>query len=191
MLFSSKSETHAVNLLKRDHRLVEDLFRQWEEAPNNGAAAKLVSQICQALVIHAEVEETVFYPRVLNALDKEDAELIREAAVEHGTLKGLISLLNGASPNEPMFCAQVSVLQEYVKHHVQEEEHELFPAAERTDLDLEALGVEMSALKRQLEARVADEEAPATSGRVNVVDVATPVGARPRGRPVAHGHRAA
>ena len=102
MFFSSKSETHALTLLKQDHRLVEDLFRQWEEAEDNATAASIVSRICQALSVHAAVEETLLYPPALNALSDEDADLVREATVEHGALKGLIAVIDGSRPSESM-----------------------------------------------------------------------------------------
>jgi len=170
MFFSSKSETHALTLLKQDHRLVEDLFRQWEEAEDNATAASIVSRICQALSVHAAVEETLLYPPALNALSDEDADLVREATVEHGALKGLIAVIDGSRPSEAMFDAQVTVLKEYVQHHVREEEHEFFPKLEHTDLDLEAIGLQIKALKERLEAQAANRATP-TRGVVSVVDV--------------------
>jgi len=169
MLFSSRSETHAVTLLKKDHRLVEKLFSECEQAEDNATKVELVTQICQALTVHAEIEETIFYPRAMRALGAEDDELVREAAVEHGTLKGLIAQLNGATPRNAMFDAYVKVLKEYVQHHVKEEENELFPKVEATDLDLEALGQELFELKQKLESRVADQAKPSKS-TVVVVD---------------------
>jgi hemerythrin superfamily protein len=172
MLFSSsKSDTHLVTLLKKDHEEVDKLFKELEAETAPLKKAALATQICQALTVHATVEEEVFYPPALQALELEKSKLIREAAVEHATLKGLIAALAGASPRDPMFDAQLTVLKEYVKHHVGEEENEIFPAVEKTDLDLEALGLQLQARKQMLEKRISERARPGDGdGTVTVIE---------------------
>jgi UDP-N-acetylglucosamine enolpyruvyl transferase len=78
-------------------------------------------------------------------------KLVDEAAVEHQSLKDIIGRLESASASDPLYDAGVKVLSEYVKHHVKEEEGELFPKVRASAIDLEALGQRMKARKVQLE----------------------------------------
>src|SRR5690606_19410162 len=100
---------------------------------------------------HAQLEEELFYPAVKEKI--EEPSLIEEATVEHQVAKDLIAQLQGGIKDEEQRDATFVVLCEYVDHHVQEEEKELFPQIRKTDLDLEALGEEMAERK----AGLADE----------------------------------
>ena len=148
--------TSAIEILKRDHDEVETMFRQYEESKDgarNAEKAELVAQICDALTVHARVEEQIFYPAARRALKEEDAkDLLDEAAVEHQTLKDIIGRLESAPAGDPLYDAGVKVLSEYVKHHVREEERELFPKVESSDADLDAIGARLAERKQQLEA---------------------------------------
>lgn len=147
----SQSKAHeATKLLRADHRLVSGLFEEYEKSSTKAMKKKLVSQICLELTVHAQVEEEIFYPAVQNAL--KDHELIPEAAVEHATLKSLIAQVEGQEPDGEMFDAKVKVLGEYVKHHVKEEQNEIFPKAKESDLDMNELGEKISLRKQQLMA---------------------------------------
>jgi hemerythrin-like domain-containing protein len=88
--------------------------------------------------VHAQIEEEIFYPQVKAAL--KDKELIPEATVEHATLKELIAQIEEGEPDDEMYDAKVKVLSEYVKHHVKEEQNEIFPKAKASKLDMYALG---------------------------------------------------
>src|SRR3546814_6315172 len=78
--------------------------------------------------IHAQIEEEIFYPAARQVATKETDPMLDEAEVEHGSVKELIADIEGGSRNEDeLFDARVKVLGEYVKHHVKEEEGELFP----------------------------------------------------------------
>lgn len=94
------------------------------------------------------MEEEIFYPAVKQAL--KDKELIPEALVEHATVKELISQVEGMEPDGEMFDAKIKVLSEYVKHHVKEEQNEIFPKVKSTKLDLMELGSVISACKEVL-----------------------------------------
>jgi len=144
--------TKAIDLLKQDHRALDALFERYEQAPD-GERVALAQEICQALTVHAHVEEELFYPALRGRIE---GDLLDEAEVEHESLKQLIAKLDGAQESDDLFDAQVKVLKEYVQHHVKEEEHEMFPKAKHTTLDLEELGDRMEALKSQLEAKITE-----------------------------------
>ncbi|RYE37752.1 MAG: hemerythrin domain-containing protein, partial [Sphingobacteriales bacterium] len=98
--------------------------------------------------VHAQVEEEIFYPAVKKAL--KDKELIPEATVEHATLKDLIAQVEGIEPDGEMYDAKIKVLSEYVKHHVKEEQNEIFPKAKASDLDMGELGAQIVARKAEI-----------------------------------------
>ena len=147
----SSGVTDAIDLLKKDHEAVEDLFDLVEDAKENDNdedMAKLVASVCSALTVHAQIEEELFYPAIRQL--PEAAEMIDEAAVEHQMIKDLVSQLEAMRPGDDLFEAKVKVLSEYVKHHVKEEEGEIFPEARDSDIDLEALGGKLAARKTEL-----------------------------------------
>ena len=145
---SPKPAKDATALLKADHKLVSDLFDEYESTRATRKKMLLVSQICKELTVHAQVEEEIFYPAVKAAL--KDKELVPEAAVEHATLKNLISQIEGIQPDGEMYDAKVKVLSEYVKHHVKEEQNEMFPKAKASKLDMLELGAQLAARKQEL-----------------------------------------
>ena len=142
------SQQDAVALLRADHKLVSSLFGEYEKARSPSKKKQLVTRICTELSLHAQVEEEIFYPAVKQAL--KDKELVPEATVEHATLKGLISQVE---PEGEMFDARIQVLSEYVKHHVKEEQNEMFPKAKATKLDMVQLGARLSGRKAELFAQ--------------------------------------
>ena len=143
-----KPAKDATALLKADHKLVSDLFDEYESTRATRKKMLLVSQICKELTVHAQVEEEIFYPAVKAAL--KDKELVPEAAVEHATLKNLISQIEGIQPDGEMYDAKVKVLSEYVKHHVKEEQNEMFPKVKASKLDMLELGAQLAARKQEL-----------------------------------------
>jgi len=150
---TSNSDTHALELLKRDHAEVDSMFKQYEDAVDAGdkaSKAALAAGICDALTVHATVEEEIFYPAVRRG-DGETRDLVDEAAVEHQSLKDIIGRLQSTTLADPLYDAGVKVLSEYVKHHVKEEEDELFPMVGKMDIDLEKLGAQIQARKLELE----------------------------------------
>ncbi len=141
----------ATALLRADHKEVNDLFDEYETLRSATKKKEIVSKICTALTVHAQIEEEIFYPAVKQAL--KDKELIPEASVEHATLKSLIAQIEGVEPDGEMFDAKVKVLGEYVKHHVKEEQNEIFPKAkEASKLDLVELGAQLMERKEELMA---------------------------------------
>ena len=143
----------AISLLKADHEAVSQLFAEYEKTRSVANKKFLVAEVCTALSVHAQIEEEIFYPAVKAAL--KDKLLVPEATVEHAGVKELIAQLEGVEPDGEMYDAKVKVLSEYVKHHVKEEQTEMFPKAKATSLDLVALGERMAARKEALLAKAA------------------------------------
>lgn len=140
----------AIALLRADHKLVNDLFEEYEKTRSVAKKKSLVKQICTELTIHAQIEEEIFYPAAKKAL--RDKELIPEATVEHATLKDLIAQVEGIEPDGEMYDAKIKVLSEYVKHHVKEEQNEIFPKVKASNLDLVELGAQLTERKEELMA---------------------------------------
>jgi hemerythrin superfamily protein len=140
----------AVALLKEDHRTVEELFAQFEKASGDGRKQKLAAQICLELSIHAKIEEEIFYPACEG---KVEDDLLKEAYVEHDGAKLLIAEIMAGEPSDEFYDAKVTVLQEQIEHHVQEEEKRLegmFAQARKAGLDMDALGEQLAARKAEL-----------------------------------------
>jgi hypothetical protein len=146
----------AVALLTDDHKTVQKLFKDYEKLVQNDAddeeKAALAKQICTELVIHAQIEEEIFYPAVREAID--DADLLDEAEVEHASAKDLIAQLSTMAPRDELYDAKVTVLGEYVNHHISEEQDEMFPQAKKAELDTASLGAELLERKQELQAEV-------------------------------------
>ena len=140
----------ATELLRADHKLVSGLFAEYEKTRSAAKKKTLVNRICLELTVHAQVEEEIFYPAVKKAL--KDKMLVPEATVEHATLKELIEQVEGVAPDGEMFDAKIKVMSEYVKHHVKEEQNEMFPKANATKLDMMQLGADIAARKEELMA---------------------------------------
>jgi hemerythrin superfamily protein len=151
---TSSDSTNAVDLLKRDHDEVDAMFKQYEDIKDGGDDSDkemLVAQICDALTVHAQIEEEIFYPSARRAVDEDEGkDLLDEAAVEHQTLKDLIERLEAAPIDDPLYDAGVKVLSEYVKHHVKEEENEIFPKVRSSTMDLDVVGQKLADRKEQL-----------------------------------------
>ena len=150
----SAKATNAIQLLKNDHAEVKALFDRFDKLGDRGTKSKeeIVREACAKLTVHATVEEEIFYPAARAVQDAED--LLNEAEVEHATAKELIAKLDDMAATDEMFDANFTVLAEYIKHHVKEEEGELFPKIQKSDLDLDALGAEMAARKEELVAEL-------------------------------------
>jgi hemerythrin superfamily protein len=148
---STTAGRDAVSFLTNQHRDVEELFTQFEKLGNAASPEEkepIVRTACEMLSIHAAIEEEIFYP---TARDVDDTEsLLNQAEVEHLTLQDLVAELDAMDATDDLFAATFSVLAEYVKHHVKEEEGELFPRVEKSDLDLDALGEELAARAHEL-----------------------------------------
>jgi hemerythrin superfamily protein len=153
------SSPDAVELLKADHRQVEEWFEQFSSAGEDDDDLKeeLAARICAALTIHTTIEEEIFYPAFLEATG--DTDIHHEAVVEHGGAKNLIEEIADSDIDDEYFDARVKVLSEMIKHHVNEEEQPdgMFDQAKDSDMDLAALGLELAQRKEELTDELAEE----------------------------------
>jgi len=202
MPVANHGEENAIEILKNDHRRVESLFEEFENAQDEADRVGLAQQIVTALTLHASIEESLFYPRVRQTLDEGDTHLVDEATVEHGSLKQLMADLGTIAPRSPMFEANMKVLKEYVTHHVREEEEELMPKAEDSGIDLVMLGNEISQRREEMQGMLEKKQArrsaaPAKRVRVPSLEgtgtrrTATPRRAAQKAAPARRGKAAA
>lgn len=148
----------AIALLKNDHRAVEKLFKDFEDAKGDGRKQKLAQRICLELTVHTMIEEEIFYPACEGKIDEKK---LKEAYVEHDAAKLLMADIEvGEGQSDDFFDAKVQVLSEEIEHHVEEEEKELFPMARKADIDLDALGEQIAARKRELMKQFKAEGVP-------------------------------
>ena len=140
----------AVALLKADHQKVAKLFTQFEQASGDGRKEKIAQQICLELSVHAKIEEEIFYPACEGKIEE---DLLKEAYVEHDGAKVLIGEIMAGGADDEFYDAKVSVLQEQIEHHVEEEEKRMegmFAQARKAGVDMDRLGAEMAARKADL-----------------------------------------
>ncbi|MBW8363995.1 MAG: hemerythrin domain-containing protein [Rhizobium sp.] len=144
-------QSDAITLLQTDHRTVERLFKQYEDAGTSEEKMQIAKQVCTELIVHSRLEEEIFYPSCRE--NKVEASVLDEAQVEHDGVKLLIGEILQQQPDSPYYDAKVSVLSEYVKHHVGEEEKSsdgIFAKARAAKLDMNALGKRLLARKKEL-----------------------------------------
>jgi len=163
-----RTRADATTLLAKDHKDVKALFKRYDKltkAEADGSERQeLAEQICQMLTVHATIEEEIFYPAVREA--DVDEDLLDEAEVEHASAKDLIGQIQSMSPDDDLYDAKVTVLGEYINHHVEEEEGEMFPKARRAKVDLVGLAEQLTERKQQLmseSGQMADSETAVTT----------------------------
>jgi hemerythrin superfamily protein len=151
----TKTSVDAIDMLKHDHDKVERAFRDFDKMDRHDAEAvqRLIGTVCDDLKVHTALEEEVFYPAVREAIGDED--MMNEAAVEHETARMLVDQLENMDYDDPNYFATFKVLGEYVRHHVKEEQNEMFPAAKKAHLDLVALAERMHARREELAGELA------------------------------------
>lgn len=149
---TGNARPNAIVLLKADHREVEQMFESFEKSRKD-RKKNLATRICNALRVHAQIEEEIFYPAFYETTREED--LHNEAIIEHDGVKKLIAEIESSGPGDKYFDARVSVLSEMVKHHVKEEEQRdgIFSKARDSDMNLAEIGEQLATRKAQLEAQ--------------------------------------
>lgn len=155
----------AIAMLKAEHRIVEELFEEFEAATTRTKQKTLVLKICTELIIHTLIEEEIFYPALK---DKIESATLDEAYVEHDGAKLMIGQIMAGKPGDEFFDAKVSVLAEEIKHHVKEEEaarEGMFAQAAKADVDLVELAVQMAERRAELEAEIKKNGLPAPTTR--------------------------
>ena len=139
---------NAIDLLKKDHREVEQLFERFEATRDPAIAQK----ICDELTVHSTVEEELLYP----ILERLDSMLEEEAEKEHTEAKELIAKIEAA--DDDALAPLVQKLKEAIEHHVEEEEGEAFPKLQ------EQAGDEVRALAERLEQRKTELQKSVSKG---------------------------
>lgn len=156
---SVTTASDAISLLTKDHRDVKKMFNTYQDLADREAPAEqrlaVAQEICEALTLHATLEEEIFYPALrettVDAIDELD-----EAEVEHACVKELVAQIKAMEPDEELYDAKVKVLGEYVDHHVNEEEAEMFPKARKSDMDMDGLGLQIKERKEELQTAEVD-----------------------------------
>ena len=139
----------ALELLKKDHQKVKELFEQAEEAEGK-EQQKLFEQIKTELETHARIEETVFYPAVQKHQELKD--MVLESLEEHKQIKTLLKEMDSLASDSEKFEPKLQVLMENVEHHAEEEEEgKMFPKLRQlmNKQQLEKLGADLEAAKGQ------------------------------------------
>jgi hemerythrin superfamily protein len=144
----------AVQVLTRDHREVENLFARYESSTDPDEQTTLAHEIVHELAVHGEIEELLFYPRVRTALGDGNA-LADEAIHEHVEIKQTLNDLDKMTAADDGFDAKMRELMAEVRHHVEEEESDIFPTyREKVPAeDLEKLGVALARAKKLVPTR--------------------------------------
>src|SRR5215216_2103507 len=137
----------AIELLMKDHRKVDDLFAQIESGA--GDPEMIFDQIYSELSLHADVEESLFYPELEQRA--ETADTVQHSYKEHQEVRTMLDELAAGNPGSAEWLAQLNELKQSVQHHVREEENELFPKAQRTlgDERLRELGRKIEQTKQE------------------------------------------
>lgn len=155
----------AIAILKADHRRVEELFEKFDGLSERAHKTReaTVETILEELSVHAGIEETVFYPAVRERLAAADEPMVLEALEEHHLVKLTLAELEQMTSRSERYAAKVTVLRELVKHHVDEEESELFRLvrSEFSKAELTDLGDELNAARSSAPTRP-HPEAPDT-----------------------------
>jgi CBS domain-containing protein/hemerythrin-like domain-containing protein len=169
----------AIALLKDDHRVVKDLFRQFERTGPRGNKTKrrLVDRMIEELSVHASIEEEIFYPEARTAVAKAEEDVL-EAYEEHHIVEWTLSELRNMQPNDERFDAKVSVLIELVREHIKQEEGDLFPQVRKalSRSELQELG------ERMEEGKKSAPRQPQPRAEVDERTTAIPSSAEARGR---------
>lgn len=147
-----KKQPEAIAMLVRDHKMVKAMFEEFEDLEDDASKKQLSDKVCDELTVHATLEEKTLYPAAREVL--EETEMMDEAEVEHQVAKDLIAKLRRMSAGDERLDATFKVLSEYVMHHVEEEESEMFPQVLGSDIDFDELAEEMLATKRDLRAKM-------------------------------------
>lgn len=143
----------ALELLKKDHQKVKELFEQAEEAEGK-QQQNIFDQIKTELETHARIEETVFYPAVQKHEELKD--MVLESLEEHKQIKTLLKEMDNLTSDSEKFEPKLQVLMENVEHHAEEEEEgKMFPKLRKvmSKQQLEKLGSDLEAAKGQGQKR--------------------------------------
>jgi hemerythrin superfamily protein len=115
---------NAIDLLEAQHRQIERLLHEVEEAPGEGPKRNRFGELADALAIHTAIEEQHFYPAVER---QRSEEMVLIALDQHLAIKRALGELRRLDVNDPRFEGRLSALSSLVSRHIAEEEDDLFP----------------------------------------------------------------
>lgn len=135
----------AIALLKKQHTEVKMLFKKFKQNHGPDSQRTTFEAIADSLAAHCEIEEKLFYPAVFIS---ELQPLVQEAVEEHLSAKRVIADLLAMEPTHSQYVAKVTVLEELIAHHINEEHEHMFPLVRErlTSKELKALGESMSVM---------------------------------------------
>ncbi|GLC91380.1 hypothetical protein Tamer19_07880 [Cupriavidus sp. TA19] len=141
-------QAEAIGALMDDHRAVKKLFKAFKDTEARDEKESIAIEVCHQLTVHATIEEEIFYP-ALRGVSEEIDDMLDEAQVEHQVAKDLIAAIED-DPAGDMLEASFTVLTEYVSHHIEEEEGELFKNAIKEKVNLRDVAQALAARKEEL-----------------------------------------
>ena len=157
---SSKSQeasaSSVTDMLRKDHKKVKGLFEEFEQAEDTTTKQRIVETALTELEVHSKLEEELIYPAIRAEVGDDD--LMDEALEEHHVVHGLLGELKKMKTSDERYDAKFTVLAENVRHHIKEEESEMFPKAEDCEIDWEALCSQVMKRKEQLTAKKASKK---------------------------------
>ena len=157
MAGKSALATGVIEMLKEDHEKVKGLFEEFENAEGREQADIAATAIIE-LEVHADLEEKLIYPAIREQIDED--EVMNEAVEEHHLVNVLIKELKKLKPKDEVFQAKFKVLGELVKHHIEEEEGEILPKAQQSDIDWEALEAAVTKRKDTMVSKLTGGKKP-------------------------------
>ena len=135
---------NALDILKKDHDRVRELFSEYDTLSGDGARKNEIAQtVLQELELHSRVEEDIFYPAMRARSGKEGKELVKHSYDEHHDIDDLVAELRDTDPSDPDFDDKFQELMEEVEDHIEEEENEMFPKAMILGKELDTLGTQI------------------------------------------------
>jgi hemerythrin superfamily protein len=154
LMFTKSQEAGAssvTDMLREDHKKVKGLFEEFEQAEDATTKKRIVETALTELEVHSKLEEELIYPAIRAEIDND--ELMDEALEEHHVVHGLLEELKKMKPGNERYDAKFTVLAENVRHHIKEEESEMFSKAEDCEIDWETLCSQVVKRKEQLTAK--------------------------------------
>lgn len=145
---------NAIELLKADHERIKAILSQLEESTERAVKKRvdLLAKLEMEITIHTKLEEEILYPAFKEAGGKEQDIMYYEAKEEHRTVDALVLPdLKNTDPGTREFSGRVKVVKELLEHHIEEEESEMFPQANKLlgKAKLDELGAQMEEMKAQ------------------------------------------
>jgi hemerythrin-like domain-containing protein len=148
------AQRDALALMLDDHRKVKQLFKDFGRAMDPEVRESIAHEACLTLTVIAQIEEELFYPFVRSQNPAAFGRLVDKAVVEHGCARNLIAQIQGMTTDDPLFSARVTVLGQYISHHIEEEEGELFPKLIVLNVDLRDIAKQMLQRKEEITVEV-------------------------------------